>query len=143
MKRNLFLALFVATFTFVQACAQTTPSDEPTMSRREYGRAAAAMNPEQLADRQTKRMTKQFSLSSDQQTAVAVINLKYAKQMQTLLKETEQNQAKRKEIRDLMVSKDEELKKVFSADQYKQYVELRDTQRDRMKQARGRRANSK
>ncbi|RIV17800.1 DUF4890 domain-containing protein [Fibrisoma montanum] len=138
MKRNLFLALFVATFTFVQACAQTTPSDEPTMARREQ---RAAMTPEQRADRQTKQMAKRFALSSDQQTAVAEINLKYAKQMQTLA-DGERSREKMKQARDLMASKDEELKKVFSADQYKQYVELRDTQRDRMKQNRGRRANS-
>lgn len=138
MKRNLIFTLLLATFAFVQASAQTTPSSEPRTSRREK---MTNSTPEQRAQRQTAQMKKQLSLSAEQETAVASINLKYAQQAQTLLDGGERNRETMKEVRSLMSSKDEELKKVFSEEQYNQYDALKGAQKKRAKQNRGKPAD--
>ncbi len=139
MKNTLMLALCLSVFTFAEASAQTTPTDKPAKHRREH---QAALTPEQQAERQTRRLTKHLSLTPDQQTAVAAINLKYAKQMQTLKNDGERSPDRRKQLGDLRRSKEGELKQVFSAEQYKQYVALREENRQKRQHARGRRSNS-
>lgn len=138
MKRNLIFALLLATLAFVQASAQTTPSVETRASRREK---MANTTPEQRAQRQTAQMKKQLSLSAEQETTVASINLKYAQQAQTLLDGGERSRETMKQVRTLMSSKDKELKKVFSEEQYNQYSASKDAQKKRSKQNRGKQAD--
>lgn len=132
MKRNLIFTFFLAAFTFIQASAQTTPSADRA-SRREK---MAASTPEQRAQRQTAQMKKQLSLSADQETAVASINLKYARQAQTLMDGGNRDRGAMKQARTMMAGKDDELKKVLNDDQYKKYDELKDARKDRAKQKR-------
>ncbi len=140
MKRNTILTFLVSALVFIQACAQTVPSDEPTgtTTRRER---LAATTPEQRAERQTAQMKKQLSLTADQETNVAAINLKYAQQMQSVLETGGRNRTTMNQVRDMTSSKDAELKKVFDENQYKQYEAFKDERKDRMKQALGRRVN--
>lgn len=138
MKRNLIFAFLLAAFAFVQVSAQTLPSEETRASRREQ---LTNSTPEQRAQRQTTQMKKQLSLSAEQETAVAAINLKYAQQAQTLIDGGNRNRETMKQVRTMMSSKDEELKKVFSQEQYTQYDTFKDTQKNRAKQNRGKRAN--
>ncbi|MBC8151608.1 MAG: hypothetical protein H7Z72_01720 [Bacteroidetes bacterium] len=140
MKTNATLALLFAAFVSVQACAQTVPANEPTSttSRREK---LANTTPEQRAERQTAQMKKQLSLTAEQETTVASINLKYAQQMQSVLETGERNRQTMNQVREMTSSKDADLKKVLDENQYKQYEAFKDEQKDRMKQARGRRNN--
>jgi len=140
MKTNAIFGLLAATFIALQTCAQTMPSNEPTntMSRRQQ---LANTTPEQRANRQTALMKKQLSLTPEQETAVATINLKYAQQMQSVIETGGRNRNTLKQVRDINNSKDAELKKVFDKDQYKQYEAFKDEQKDRLKQARGQRMN--
>lgn len=140
MKNNPIFVLIAFTFITLQACAQTMPSNEPTnaLSRREQ---LANTTPEQRAERQTALMKKQLSLTPEQETAVATINLKYAQQMQSVIETGGRNRNTLKQVRDINDSKDAELKKLFDKDQYKQYEAFKDAQRDRLKQARGQRMN--
>ncbi len=139
MKTNVILSLLFGLFITVQACAQTTPTtDSAPMTRRER---LASVTPEQRADRQTAQMKKRLALTAEQEPTVAAINLKYAKQMQTLIETGGRNRQTLKQISDITESKDAELKTVFTADQYKQYETLRDEQKDRVKEMRGKRNN--
>ena len=134
MKRSAIFALVASAFMFVQASAQTTtPSADVQPNRRER---MANTTPEQRAERQTQQMKKRLSLKPDQETAVASINLKYAQQMRTLVVDGERNRETMKQVRSLMSSKDDELKKVLDKDQYKQYEDQKAAQKDHMKQGR-------
>ncbi|MBC3788863.1 hypothetical protein [Spirosoma utsteinense] len=137
MKRNLIFALLIAAFAFVQASAQPTPTTETRANRREK---MANSTPEQRAQRQTEQMKKQLDLSAQQETAVASINLKYAQQAQTLMDAAERSRESIKQVRTMMTSKDEELKKVFSEEQYKQYDAFKDARKGQAKRNRGQRA---
>lgn len=138
MKRNTILSILFGLFIVVQAVAQTTPTTNEGTTRR--GKLAAT-TPERRAERQTKQMKKQLSLTTDQETTVAAINLKYAQQIQPLITSGERNRATMKQVRDMMSSQDDELQKVLDTDQYKQYETFKDERKDRMKQARSQRNN--
>ncbi|GAB3222614.1 hypothetical protein [Spirosoma arcticum] len=136
MKRNTILSILFGLFIAVQAVAQTTPTTNGGTTRRER---LAATTPEQRANRQTIRMKKQLSLTADQETTVAAINLKYAQQMQPLIANGERSRNMMKQVRDMANSQDKELKKVLNSGQYKQYEVFKDERKDRMKQNRGQR----
>lgn len=140
MKNNVILILLVAAFVSVQACAQTVPSNEPTSTTSRRGQLANT-TPEQRAGRQTAQMKQQLTLTADQETAVAAINLKYAQQMQTVIETGERNRNTLKQVRDIRGSNDDELKKVLDKDQYTKYETFKNEQKDRMKQARSQRNN--
>lgn len=139
MKNTLMLALCLSVFTVAGASAQTTSPEKPIKQRWEQ---RAAVTPEERAERQTRRLTKHLALTPDQQYTVASINLKYAKQVQTLVRDRERSPERRKQLGDLRRNKESELKQVFSVEQYKQYVALREENRARKQHARGRRGNS-
>ncbi|MBO0947044.1 hypothetical protein [Fibrella forsythiae] len=138
MKTNLLLAALVSAFVSVQAVAQTTTEDPNRAERR--GRMAAS-TPEQRAERQTAQMKKQLTLTAEQETAVAAINLKYAQQAQKLMTNGDRDRETLKQARDVMQGKDGELKAVLSKEQYQQYETMRDEQRNRMREGRGPRNN--
>lgn len=133
MKRNVIIACLLFAFVFVQASAQTTPLANTKATRQEK---LANTTPQQRAERQTKQMKQRLSLTADQETAVAAINLKYAQQAQSLIDGGERNRETLKQVREMMSSKDGELKKVLDKDQYNQYDAFRDDQRNQMKQNR-------
>jgi hypothetical protein len=135
MKSNVMLTLLVSTFVYVQACAQTATTDEPTRAGARRERLASS-TPEQRAARQTALMKQQLTLTAEQETKVAAINLKYAQQAQTLMTSANRDGKGMKQVRELMEGKDGELKAVFSPEQYKQYETMRNEQRNRMKEGR-------
>lgn len=92
--------------------------------------------PEERASRQTTRMKEALNLSPDQETAVASINLKYAKQAQPLLETGSRNLKTAREARSMMKSKDDELEKVLTKEQFKQYQDIKEEMRSAMKERR-------
>lgn len=92
--------------------------------------------PEERASRQTARMKETLQLSPDQESSVAAINLKYAKQTQSLLETGGRNLKTAREAKSIMKSKDDELEKVLNKDQFKQYQDIKEEMRDAMKERR-------
>lgn len=100
------------------------------------------MNPEEMANRQTERMTTDLKLADKQKTEVAAINTKYAKIMGDLLKANQGNrEAGRAKMKEMITQKNAELKKILTTEQYKLYEELenkrQEERRQRMEQRQG------
>ncbi len=138
MKYSFVAALLLSAFLSVQAFAQTTPTTDAPPSRRAQ---LANTTPEQRANGQTAQMKARLSLTAEQEPTVAAINLNYARQAQSLMETGGRNRQTMKQARELVNSKNDELKKVLNQDQYKQYEAFRDEQKDRIKQGRGLRGN--
>ncbi|GAB4032291.1 hypothetical protein [Spirosoma gilvum] len=122
MKNNLLitiLSVLFVLFSFVSFAQQ-----------RQMG------TPEERASRQTARMKEVLKLSTEQETSVADINLKYAKQVQSLMETGGRNLKTMREARSIMKSKDKEMKDVLNKEQYKQYEALRDEMRSAMRERR-------
>lgn len=144
MKITPILSLVAGLFMTVQVVAQTTPTPPTTdgsmdtMTRREK---LADTTPEQRASLQTARMKKQLSLTAEQEPTVAAINLNYARQMQTILETGTRNRQTMQQARNMASGKDADLKAVLTADQYAQYETVKDEQKGRMREMRGKRNN--
>lgn len=91
--------------------------------------------PEEVAQKQTSKLTKELALSEDQQKSVYDINLKYAQQN----KELRQSLIKTKQQLD---KRDKELKATLNDEQKEQFDKLRASQREKFKQARLERENA-
>ncbi|QHV96930.1 hypothetical protein [Spirosoma endbachense] len=92
--------------------------------------------PEERATRQTTRMKEALNLSAEQETSVADINLKYAKQMQSLLETGGRNLKTARAAKSSMKSKDNELKEVLNKDQFNKYLALKEEMMSQMKERR-------
>lgn len=92
--------------------------------------------PEERATRMTARMKEKLNLSADQETPVAAINLKYAKQNQALIETSGRNLRTARQVQAVMKKKDEELKKILNADQYQQYQAIKEEMRAELKERR-------
>ncbi|BAV04248.1 hypothetical protein SAMN05421788_10423 [Filimonas lacunae] len=77
--------------------------------------------PEQRAQVQTNLMKSKLQLTDDQTTKVAAINLKYAKQMEPVIKGDGGKMAKFKQAKKINESKEAELKTVFTEEQFASY----------------------
>lgn len=93
--------------------------------------------PEQRAQFQTEMMTSKLKLNTDQQTKVQAINLKYAKKMEPIIKGDAGRFQKFKQAKALLKDKDNELKAVFTADQFKQYLDFEAEMRQKVKEKMG------
>lgn len=82
--------------------------------------------PAQRADLQTAFMKDKLHLDEAALAKIKVINLKYAEKMEPILKGDDNKLSKMAKGKSVMGDKDEELKAVFSPDQYSSYEDLRD-----------------
>ena len=127
--KNQIRALLLCTFT---ALIFSIPA-----AKAQTGDAAAALKnttPEQRAQFQTSLMKTKLKLDSAQTLKISDINLKYAKKNDELMKG---DGRKFKMMRDMMAiqkDKNADLKKVFTDDQYKQYVAMEDEMKEKMKE---------
>jgi hypothetical protein len=90
--------------------------------------------PEERAQMQTKIMKSKLSLDSLQATKVQAINLKYALKTDPILKSDAGKFKKLKKIKALQEEKDDELKQVLTADQFKQYQALKERLKEKIKE---------
>lgn len=125
------VGLFLATFLFAVFAAQSQPPQGEGGQRRQF-------TPEDMAKRQTEQMKEYIKLSKDEEKKVNEINLKYAKKSQELREGVsfrDMTDKQREEMRTKMEAqqeeKDKELKKIFSADQWKQYEKYKEEARAR------------
>lgn len=82
--------------------------------------------PEQRAEIQTQFMKDRLNLPADVLAKVQAINLKYAQQMDPVLKGTDGKLAKMQKARGIMAAKDSELKAVLSPNQFEAYDDAKD-----------------
>jgi periplasmic protein CpxP/Spy len=112
----LFTSLLIA-FAVIASYAQ--PPQGGGQGRR--------MDPEKMAKSQTDRMVEDLKLNDKQTTEVQAINLKYSKKMGEIFQAGAgqgDREANRKKMDEMNIQKNAELKKVFTAEQYKKYEEL-------------------
>jgi len=81
------------------------------------------MSPEDRAKRQTDMMKTELKLTSDQETKVYAINLKYVQKMHDA-RDIADTAARRKSFESLNKQKDTEIKGVLTPDQFKSYQKL-------------------
>ena len=82
--------------------------------------------PEQRAAIQTQFMKDRLSLPADVLARVQEINLKYAQQMDPVLKGTDGKLAKMHQARGIMAAKDAELKAILSPERFEAYDDAKD-----------------
>ena len=82
--------------------------------------------PEQRAAIQTQFMKERLNLPADVLTKVQAINLKYAQQMDPVLKGNDGKLARMQKGRGIMAAKDAELKAILSPSQFEAYDDAKD-----------------
>lgn len=100
---------------------------------------------EDIAKKETEMMTKNLSLTSDQQTKVEALNLKYAQQgeaamqkMKSGQKPTEEQKSQYKEeFKKTEDAKEAELKEILTTDQYNKYLSNKGDLAKRMDKQKG------
>ena len=118
MKKLMFPLLAAVAISF-SAAAQTTPPQEGARPRR---------SPQEMADNQTQRLSKDLNLSADQLTKVQQILTARAQEMQALRADgsarptREQMQANRAKYND-------QLKQVLTPDQFAKYTTMQANRR--------------
>jgi regulator of protease activity HflC (stomatin/prohibitin superfamily) len=129
MKR---VGLFILMVVFAAFIAEAQP-----------GGQGRNFSPEDMATRQTEQIAEYVKMDKTLEKKVHDLNLKYAKKSQELRgggNFMDMSDAQREKMRAQMNAqqeeKDAELKKIFSADQYKQYEKYRAEARQRMQQRR-------
>ena len=90
--------------------------------------------PEERAEFQTEWMKTELSLDSTVVPTVYDINLKYSKKNQTVMNSSSSRMQKYQQLKDSSESKDSELKKVFTKEQYKLYQQRKEEMKEKMKQ---------
>lgn len=135
MKKMLVLLAAFA-LTAGAASAQTT-TESGTMGQGQYGRGQGRgqmmnMTPEQRADMQAQRLTKQLGLSAEQTEKVKQMELARVQEMQAMRGQASaggDRETMRQNMQAMRTKYDTQLKGILTADQYTQYSQL---QQDRM-----------
>ncbi len=92
--------------------------------------------PEQRAEKQSEFLGTNLKLDNAQREKVNAINLKYAKQMDAVMKGNGPRISKLKSARKLNQEKEAEYKTVLTPDQLKQYEQVKKDLREKMKEKR-------
>ncbi|TPG72203.1 Spy/CpxP family protein refolding chaperone [Hymenobacter nivis] len=126
MKKYMFPLLAAFALTIGAASAQTTPP------------AGGRPSPEQMAARQSERMTQELGLSADQTNKVQQIMAARDQEMQAMRGQMQGGTATREQMRDQMMAGrtkyDAQFKTVLTPDQYTKYTAM---QAERMQRGRG------
>lgn len=100
-----------------------------TVNAQEKGKAT----PEERAAMQTEWLKTKLSLNSDQEAKISTINLKYAREMDPVLKGSDGKFAKLKKAKAVNEKKEAEYKAVLTSDQYATYQQMKSELKDEMK----------
>lgn len=90
--------------------------------------------PEQRAQMQTTWLKSKLQLNDDQTAKVSAINLKYAKQIEPVLKGSGGKLAKLKQAKKINEEKEAEYKTVFTPEQFTKYEQVKSEMKEEMKQ---------
>ena len=92
--------------------------------------------PEERASVQDDFLAEKLSLTPQQRQELAQINSKYARQVDSILHSDDYRSRKARRFKSAMASKDRELKKLFSKEQYKMYEQIRENLKQRLRETR-------
>ena len=92
--------------------------------------------PEQRAEALTAVMKSKLQLNLEQVPRVQAINLVYALKNEPVIKSDARKRAKFKQLKALQKDKDNELEKVLTAEQFKQYQALKEELKEKIKERR-------
>lgn len=95
------------------------------------GQGHGGATPEMRAKRQTDRMKEQLKLTPVQETKVEAINLKYAKKMDEVRKNADPA-IQQKNALAIQSQRENEMKGVLNATQYKEYLKMVAEMKERM-----------
>ncbi|GAB2953810.1 hypothetical protein GCM10027048_18830 [Hymenobacter coalescens] len=146
----LFL-LTAAVLSFATAQAQTAPATTSTPAGYQgrgpgMGRGEQR-TPEQRADMQTQRLSKQLTLSAEQQTRVRAIFLAQANELDAARAQKPAAGMDRETMRQKMqegrARYDEQLKGVLTAEQFAKYTQQREDRMERVEEAKEARKETK
>lgn len=134
MKKLLFL--FVACGTtvsasFAQVLAPTVQTVPPAGGMQQ--------SPEQMVARRTQYLAKELGLNTDQQARLQPLLLAQRQQMQVLREQRVTGGRRLGTVQDLKAAQakfDEQLKAVFTPEQYTRFNAMRDDQRDKLRERR-------
>jgi Spy/CpxP family protein refolding chaperone len=90
--------------------------------------------PQERAGMQTDMMTSKLALTPDQTSKVSAINLKYAQQMDPIIKSSERPLVKMRQMKPIDEAKEAELKGVFTPDQYQKYLAAKAEMREKLEE---------
>jgi hypothetical protein len=133
MNANTILIVLLCLSGCTRNSSQTNPLTD------QASRRARAMDstPEDRATLQTRQMKQTLGLSADQEITVAAINLKYAQQMQPLIDNGQRSRETMQRLRQLDEAKNQELRRVLTAQQLETYEAQQDERRSRIREQRG------
>lgn len=135
MKKTLAI---LAAFLLTAGAASAQSSDLATAGRANrmgQGRGAN-MTPEQRADMQTQRLTKELTLTADQSTKVRTIALAENQELQALrakFSSAGSRQGAGQEMKAIREKYDAQLKAVLTPEQVTKFDQMRDDQLDKRK----------
>jgi hypothetical protein len=90
--------------------------------------------PDQRAKIQTDLMKSKLGLTADQTPKIAAINLKYARQMDPIIKSSERPFAKFRQMREISSAKEAELQQVLTPAQFQKYLDQRGELREQFEE---------
>ncbi len=121
------------TFSLFIAALAIIALSSPSVFSQKKGKDFKNKTPEERAKLQTDMMKSKLSLTADQQGKIEVINLSYAKKFEPIIKSKDSKITRLKQARSLQKAKDSELKKVFTAEQFKTYEKFKDELKSKLK----------
>jgi Spy/CpxP family protein refolding chaperone len=135
MKKTLAI---LAAFLLTAGAASAQSSDLVTASRgnRTGQGRGGNMTPEQRADMQTQRLTKELTLTADQSTKVRTIALAENQELQALrakFSSADSRQGAGQEMKAIREKYDAQLKAVLTPEQVTKFDQMRDDQLDKRK----------
>lgn len=133
MNKKLVLALSIFVFLCTVNINVAQAQDAGSQSVAQQGQT-----PEQRASNQLQRLIKALTLSNDQVAQIKPLLLEL-NQKRDAIRDASDKRAAMKDMRDLVMSQDEKMKTILSADQYAKYEDIKDEAKDRMRGRKGRR----
>lgn len=138
MKKMLALLAAVALTAGAASAQTTTTTTSAPMDHRGHmgqkGQGRMNMTPEQHADMQAQRLTKQLGLSADQTAQVRAISLAEAQEMKTMRDQAMASTDRKAGMEQMKVTRDKydtQLRAVFTPDQATKYAQIRDQRMDK------------
>ncbi|QJX47779.1 hypothetical protein HMJ29_12840 [Hymenobacter taeanensis] len=130
----MLVLLAAVALTAGSVSAQTAPTQDRVLRQGQKGQGRMNMTPEQRADLQAQRLTKQLGLSADQATQVKSIALAEAQEMQSMRSNVMAGTDRRAAMQSMKATRDKydtQLKAVLTPDQLTKYTQLREQQQER------------
>jgi hypothetical protein len=109
-----------------------------------FGQEKEVKTPEQRAEKKTEILTKKLDLNADQQTKVAEMNLKTAKEVDAI--KNNQNlskEEKKSAVKQLRETKQTELRGVLSSDQQQKFDKMKEKREQKREKIEKRRQDKK